>query len=230
LEKSHIHLKHYTMPRKTQRQRREKQSRCDCECGICFDSIKPKEELRLPCNHIYHVNCISKWGNRKTPDGEMEVIVPCEGTRKIALFKTDVNIFTCPECRTEYTHDVLDNFKVKKVLAKIHLIHEGEPVAQYITHPLQTMAFVPRDDLIDTETKINRRWIIQLALLKKAWERGDKDIYAMKRLSPEPEFVLTNKHLNLCPLNKDGTTKQIPNRTLMTYEMVSVEELVRIIG
>ena len=49
-------------------------------------------------------------------------------------------------------------------------------------------------DAGDSETKIDRIWIIQLALLKKAWERGDKDIYAMKRLSPEPEFVLTNKH------------------------------------
>ena len=148
----------------------------------------------------------------------------------MALFKKDSNIFTWPACRTEYTHDVFDKFKVSQVLATTRLTFEGEPVARYIAHPLQTMAFVPRDDLIDTETKINRRWIIQLALLKKAWERGDKDIYAMKRLSPEPEFVLTNKHLNLCPLNKDGTTKQIPNRTLMTYEMVSVEELVRIIG
>ena len=148
--------------------RRQHASKGCCECGICLETIKPNEELRLPCNHVYHVNCICKWGNRKTPDGVMDVIVPCEGKRNIALFRKDTNIFTCPACRIEYTHDVFDNFKVNKVLAKIHMTYEGEPVAQYITNPLQTMACVPRDDLIDSETKIDRRWIIQLALLKKA--------------------------------------------------------------
>ena len=101
---------------------------------------------------------------------------------------------------------------------------------QYITHPLQTMAYVPFDDLIENETKINKIWVIQLALLTRAWERGDTDIYAAKRLLPEPEFVLTNDHFKLCPLNKDGTTKPIADRTLMAYELVSVEQLVRILS
>lgn len=217
------------MPKLTQRERRLRKNTSGCECGICLDTIKPKDQLRLPCGHVYHANCIFKWGNRTTPDGVTDLIVPFEGKRKIALFKKDTNVFTCPTCRIEYTHDVFDDFKVNKVLAKIHLTYKGEPVVQYVTHPFQTMAYVPFDDLIENETKINKRWAIQLALLKRAWERGDTDIYAARRLLPEPEFVLTNDHFNLCPLNKDGTTKPISDRTLMAYELVSVEQLVDIL-
>ena len=92
------------------------------------------------------------------------------------------------------------------------------------------MAYVPYGDLIENGTKINRKWMIQLDLLKRAWERGDTDIYAARRLLPEPEFVLTNDHFKLRPLNKDGTTKPIPDRTLMAYELVSVEKLVDILS
>ena len=99
-------------------------------------------------------------------------------------------------------------------------------MAQYITHPLQTMAFVPYGDLTDNETKINKKWAIQLALLKKAWERGHTDIYASKRLSPEPEFVLTNDNFNVHPMNKDGSKKPIQNGTELSYKLLSVEELV----
>ena len=141
------------------------------------------------------------------------------------MLKKDAHLFTCPTCRIEYTHDVFDDFKVHKVLAKIHLTYKGEPVAQYITDPLQTMAYVPFEDLIENETKINRRWVIQLALLKRAWERGDTDIYAEIRLLPGPECVLTFVDANICPLNKDGTTHPIPDRTLMPYELVSVKQV-----
>ena len=65
------------------------------------------------------------------------------------------------------------------------------------------MAYVPVEDLIENETQINNIWVVQLALLKRAWARGDTDIYAAVRVLPEPEFVLTNDHFNLCPLNKD---------------------------
>lgn len=111
-------------------------------------------------------------GNRTTPDGVTDLIVPFEGRRKIALFKKDTHVFTCPTCRIEYTHDVFDEFKVNKVLAHIHLTYRGEPVVQYITHPLQTMAYVPFADLIEHETKINKIWAIQLALLKKSMGAG----------------------------------------------------------
>jgi len=218
------------MPKLTQRERRQKKATPGCECGICLENIKPRDQLRLPCGHTYHETCLGKWGSRKTPDGVIDVMCPFGGKRKIALFNKDTNIFTCPTCRTEYTHDVFDDFKINKVLAKIHLIYKDEPVVQYVTNPLQTMAYVPFEDLIENETKINKKWVIQLALLKKAWERGDTDIYAAKRLSPEPEFVLTNDHFKLCPLNKDGSAKPITNGTLMSYELVSVEQLVSILS
>ena len=217
------------MPKLTQRERRLKKPRLN-ECGICLDAIKPCDQSKLPCGHIYHFNCICKWGMRKNPGGVTDGICPFGGKRKIALFKKDANIFTCPTCRTEYTHDVFDDFKINKVLAKIHLTYKNEPVVQYVTNPFQTMAYVPFEDLIENETKINKKWVIQLALLKRAWEKGDTDIYAARRLLPEPEFILTNDHFKLCPLNKDGTTKPIPDKTLMAYELVSVEELVYILS
>ena len=87
------------------------------------------------------------------------------------------------------------------------------------------MASVPCGDWIEHETKLNRKWVIQLALLKRAWERGDTGMYAARRLLPEPEFVLTNDHFELQPGNKDGTTKQIPDKTLLAYKSVSIERL-----
>ena len=109
------------MPHITQRERRLRKNTSGCECGICLDMIKPKDQLRLPCDHVFHANCIFKWGNRTTPDGVTDLIVPFEGRRKIALFKKDTNVFTCPTCRIEYTHDVFDDFKVNKVLAKKYI-------------------------------------------------------------------------------------------------------------
>ena len=53
------------MPKLTQRERRLRKTTPGCECGICLDAIKPKDQLRLPCDHVYHANCICKWGNRK---------------------------------------------------------------------------------------------------------------------------------------------------------------------
>ena len=218
------------MPKHTQRDRTRKTAKRGCECGICLDTIKPSDELKLPCGHAYHVNCIYQWGNKNTPDGTIDMNLPFNGRRKIALFKKDTNVFSCPTCRIEYTHDVFDDFKINKVLAKIHLTYQGEPVVQYVTNALQLMAYVPVDDLIENETKINKRWAIQLGLLKRAWERGDTDIYPARRLLPKEEFVLTNGHFKLCPLTKDGTTIPIPDRTLMAYELVSVEQLQNILS
>ena len=219
------------MPKLTQYERRCRKNTSDYhQCGICLDSIKTRDQLILPCGHVFHKACLCTWSNRNTPDGVADIILPFDGKRKIAFFKKDTNIFTCPTCRIEYTNDVFDDLKINKVLAKIHMTYNNEQVVQYITNPLQTMAYVPFSDLIENETKINRRWVIQLALLKKAWEKGNTDIYAARRLLPEPEFVLTNDHFKLCPLNKDGTAKPISNGALMAYELVSVEQLVNILS
>ena len=64
-------------------------------------------------------------------------------------------------------------------------------------------------------------------LFKTAWERGDTDIYAMKILYPEPEFILTNHSHKIPPLNKPtGAQKQeIKDGQLMIFRMVDVDEL-----
>ena len=72
--------------------------------------------------------------------------------------------------------------------------------------------------------------ILVYQLLKRAWETGDTDIYAARRLLTEPEFVLTNDHFKLQPLNKDGSIKQTPDITLMAYDLVSVEQLIDILS
>ena len=106
------------MPKLTQRERRLKFATSDRECGICLEKIKTRDQLRLPCNHVFHGACMCKWGNRKSPDGVADIILPFDGKRKMPLFKKDTNIFTCPTCRIEYTHDVFDDFRINKVLAK----------------------------------------------------------------------------------------------------------------
>ena len=38
------------------------------QCGICMDSFHESEELKmLPCDHIFHVDCMNQWiQNNKT--------------------------------------------------------------------------------------------------------------------------------------------------------------------
>ena len=64
-------------------------------------------------------------------------------------------------------------------------------------------------------------------LLQTAWERGDTDIYAMKRPEPEPEFVLTNNYQKIPPLDKctGRAKKEIKDGQLMVFRMVEVDEL-----
>ena len=96
--------------------------------------------------------------------------------------------------------------------------------------PTQIIAYVPYSGLDEKENRIFKKWVIQLALLKKAWERGDTNIYPAMRLAPEPEFVLTNDHFNRCPLNKDGTQKPINHGDKITYRLVSVEEMITVLN
>ena len=88
------------------------------------------------------------------------------------------------------------------------------------------MAYVPLSEITD-DGNINGQWATILALLKNAWERGDTDIYAMKRLEPEPEFVLTNYSKKVPPLDKLTSRQQmeIKGWQLMVFRMVDVDEL-----
>ena len=49
----------------------------------------------------------------------------------------------------------------------------------------------------------------------------------MKRLHPEPEFILCNDQLKMPPLDKDTgrIKKEIKDKQLMVFRMVDVDEL-----
>ena len=96
---------------------------------------------------------------------------------------------TCPCCRTEYTHDIFTR-ETKQVLAKIHLENDDNKVVHYITDYRDTLEYVPTKEE-EGNTAISGKWATILALLKKAWENGDTDVYALERLTPEREFQIT---------------------------------------
>ena len=143
--------------------------------------------------------------------------------RQINLFKEGENIFTCPCCRVEYTSTA--NNEVKRVLAKVHVEDKGKYLIHYITKESDTIAYVPLSEILGD--KISGKWATILSVIKCAWERGDTNIYCMKRLHPEPEFILCNDQLKTPPLDKNtGRIKQeIKDKQLMVFRMVEVDEL-----
>uniref|UniRef100_A0A7S2GCT7 RING-type domain-containing protein n=1 Tax=Alexandrium andersonii TaxID=327968 RepID=A0A7S2GCT7_9DINO len=39
--------------------------RCDAKCAICLQDFVPSDSaVRLPCNHIFHTECVGKWMSR----------------------------------------------------------------------------------------------------------------------------------------------------------------------
>lgn len=39
--------------------------RCDAKCAICLQDFVPQDSaVRLPCNHIFHTECVGKWMSR----------------------------------------------------------------------------------------------------------------------------------------------------------------------
>ena len=87
------------------------------------------------------------------------------------------------------------------------------------------MAFVPLSEAIGDD-EITGKWATILTLTQHAWKQGNTDIYAMKRLEPEPEFVLTNDKLKLPPLDKEtGLPKNMVDDTYLFSRMVEVDEL-----
>ena len=144
--------------------------------------------------------------------------------RQIHLFKKGENIFTCPCCRVEYTTTA--NNEVKRVLAKIHVEDKGKYLIQYITKETDTIAFVPLSQILNH--KISSKWVTILTIIQCAWEKGDTDIYAMFRLQPDPEFILTGEKIKMPPLHKEtGHLREelIIKGQPMIYRMVNVDEL-----
>ena len=149
--------------------------------------------------------------------------------RRIHLFKKDQNIFSCPCCRVEYTHDVVST-DIKQVLAKVHMKDKGEDVVHYITDPMETIIFVPFTEFDDDDC-VNGKWATILSLLKNAWEKGNNNVYALKRLQPNPEFVLTNDHLKLPPLDKtSGLPINMNDNQLLVFRGVEVDELCELLN
>ena len=115
--------------------------------------------------------------------------------------------------------------EIKRVFAKIHLKDKDADVVHYITDPMETVIFVPLNQL-DANDCVKGKWATILSLLKYAWERGDTNIYALKRLQPDPEFVLTNDRLKIPPLDRiTGMPINKDKKKLLIFRHVEVEEL-----
>ena len=123
----------YNMPKSTKQERKEELAILNAmgiertyiyrpeyhktECSICLKKIHKGEQKTLECNHMFHGECLRRWATRTTPSGKMDGIRPIKN-RRIHLFKKGENIFSCPCCRVEYTHDFYSN-EIKQVLPKI---------------------------------------------------------------------------------------------------------------
>jgi len=199
-----------------------------CECAICLKRIRKGEQLTLPCKHVFHGECLRKWATKDKNNGTCDCHQPVPN-RRINLFKQGENIFSCPCCRTEYTHDIF-TCEIKKVLAKIHLKKDNDKVVHYITDYRDTLEYVPTQEE-KGGTGISGKWATILTLLKQSWENGDTDIYAVERLTPEREFTLTNENVILPPLDKQaGNVKPFADNTDIVYRMIDIKELGKLLN
>ena len=134
-------------------------------------------------------------------------------------------MFSCPICRLLYTRDVVSR-EIKRVYATVHLKDKGDDVVHYILHPMETGIFTPLSE-IDCDGCVSGKWASILCLLKQAWEAGDTDIYALKRMHPAPEFVLVNKDLQLPELDKiTGAPINITGqKQLLIFRHIDIDEL-----
>ena len=86
---------------------------------------------------------------------------------------------------------------------------------------MEMLAYVPLSEISGDKNrcKISGKWATILSTIKSAWERGDTNIYAMYRLHPEPEFVLSNSKVKMPPLDK------ITGQIKKNYLMISIKLL-----
>ena len=193
----------------------------DCECSVCFEKVNKKDVITLECGHTYHNSCLTQWEIKKYENTTIDMKIPVRH-RTIHCFNEGENIFTCPYCRMEHTHDFKTS-TIKPALARIHMMENDKKVIHYITNPMETIAYVPRKDV--EGDFINDRWAVILAVLKKGWENGRKDIYAIKK---DNEISFTFSNLCVPSQNKDGKFEKIPesqDKKERISEIVDINEI-----
>ena len=134
-------------------------------------------------------------------------------------------MFSCPCCKCEYTPNIC-NDNINKVLAKIYFKIKGVDFVHYITNPIEIISYVPCSE-ITADGHISAKWVEILDIMRTSWEIGDMDIYAVIRLTPEPEYILCNNRLKIPPLDPlTGSPKNnIKHRDLKAFRMVEAEEI-----
>lgn len=174
----------------------------DGQCTICLKRIKKNcEQLTLPCGHRYHSHCICQWANFKNENETVDAIFPVR-SRRISYYKEGQNIFSCPTCRDEFTRDIFDGLKRKKVIAKIHALYKGDTCIHYITDPLEPMAYIPKSELTQ-ENKIAVRWAYYIEALNKLWRAGHTNVWATTE-EEGGHFLLSSDYSDFDRITKDG--------------------------
>ena len=195
----------------------------NAECSICLKEMHKNEHMTLECNHSFHTPCIFKWAlKNKLATGKILFKIPVKN-RHIYIFKKDSNIFTCPCCSVEYTLAIKTK-GIKRILATIHLKDGDDDVVHYITDQTETLAFVPLSE-VSADNRISKKWVTILSLLKFVWEHNDTNIYAVKRLHPEPEFILTHDKMKIQPLLTGAEILNYKPDDKIHYMRVDIEEL-----
>jgi hypothetical protein len=206
------------------------------ECAICLKKNKKNQKLiTLPCSHTYHKECFHPWDWKNLK--QMECHMPLKGWRQMCFFPSGQNCVSCPICRTEYTHNVCNNGKFEKILAKVHA---EDNMVLYITKNQDLYNFIPisenindkgesfkiKDGLRAEEYRISPKWATIIFYLLMGIKRGKTDLYIVKRLTPEPDdYILSNETLIRHPVDKDGEFLTGEPGTLGINELLTLKEL-----
>ena len=181
----------------------------DGECSICLKRIDKdgcgaacarSGQLTLPCGHIFHGECICQWAIFKNENLTLDDIFPTRG-RRISYFKQGQNIFSCPTCWNEFTRDVFDKLKIKKVIARVHALYKGDIWIHYITDPLEPLAYIPKSELTE-KGKVAVRWAYYTEALNKLWRAGHTDVWAVKEEGGD--FLLKSDYKHFERVTKEG--------------------------
>ena len=196
----------------------------DGECTICLtrlDKAHSAPKLTLPCGHIFHGECICQWANFKNENLTLDAIFPTQG-RRISYFKQGQYTFSCPTCRDEFAGDVFDRLKIKKVIAKVHALYNGDTCIHYITDPLELLAYIPKSELTK-DGKIAVRWGYYTEALNKLWRAGHTDVWATKEEGGQ--FLLNSNYKQFERITKDGKRITGQRPPLQIVDLDELQEL-----